>query len=194
MMHLRQSMRAMAVCMAIVMLMTSLPFNFARAAMVTTDQVVAQAEVDSDRARVIRFMAREDVRQQLEALGIDPDEATRRTESLSDDEIQQIAERMDELPAGRCAGPPSERHSAASPPAPVCRPAVPGPPGSPAGPTKSAPWPGQPARSSSAPGRRTAPRRPRPGAEDRRDPEQAARSAAPCRRRAPAAGTRQEDL
>ncbi len=103
MMQLRQYMRAIAVCMAIVMLMTSLPFNFARAAMVTTDQVVAQAEMDKDRARVMRFMAREDVRQQLQALGIDPDEAARRTESLSDDEIQQIAERMDELPAGQSA-------------------------------------------------------------------------------------------
>ncbi len=103
MMQLRQCLRAIAVCMAIVMLMTSLPFNFARAAMVTTDQVVAQAEMDKDRARVMRFMAREDVRQQLQALGIDPDEAARRTESLSDDEIQQIAERMDELPAGQSA-------------------------------------------------------------------------------------------
>jgi hypothetical protein len=87
--------------MAIVMLMTSLPFNFAQAAMVTTDQVVAQSEVAGERARVMRFMAREDVRQQLQALGIDPDEAARRTESLSDDEIQQIAQQMDELPAGQ---------------------------------------------------------------------------------------------
>ena len=101
MMYLRQSARAIAVCMAIVMLMTSLPFNFAQAAMVTTDQVVAQSEVAGERARVMRFMAREDVRQQLQALGIDPDEAARRTESLSDDEIQQIAQQMDELPAGQ---------------------------------------------------------------------------------------------
>ncbi len=103
MMHLRQSMRALAVGMAFVMLMTSLPLNFAQAAMVTTDQVIAQSAVADDRARVMRFMAREDVRQQLQALGIDPDEAARRTESLSDDEIQQIAERMDELPAGQSA-------------------------------------------------------------------------------------------
>ncbi len=96
-------MRAIAVCMAFVMLMTSLPFNFARAAMITTDQVVAQSEAAHDRARVLRFMAREDVRQQLQALGIDPDEAARRTESLSDEEIQQIADRMDELPAGQSA-------------------------------------------------------------------------------------------
>jgi len=101
MIHLRQYLRAIAVCMAFVMLMTSLPYNFAQAAMVTTDQVVVQSEVAGDRARVMRFMAREDVRQQLQALGIDPDEAARRTESLSDDEIQQIADKMDELPAGQ---------------------------------------------------------------------------------------------
>ena len=103
MMHLRQSLRAIAVCMAIVMLMTSLPFNFAQAAMVTTDQVVAQAEVAGERARVMQFMAREDVRQQLQALGIDPDEAARRTSALSDDEVQQIAQKLDELPAGQSA-------------------------------------------------------------------------------------------
>lgn len=101
MLYLRQSARAIAVCMAIVMLMTSLPYNYAQAAMVSTDQVVAQSEVAGDRARVMQFMAREDVRQQLQALGIDPDEAARRTESLSDEEIQQIADKMDELPAGQ---------------------------------------------------------------------------------------------
>ena len=101
MIHLRQSMRVIAVSMAFVMLMTSLPFNFAQAAMVTTDQVVIQSEAADDRARVMRFMAREDVRQQLQALGIDPDEAAQRTESLSDDEIRQITQKMDELPAGQ---------------------------------------------------------------------------------------------
>ena len=101
MIHLRQYLRVIAVGMAFVMLMTSLPYNFAQAAMVTTDQVVAQSEAAEDRARVMRFMAREDVRQQLQALGIDPDEAARRTSALSDDEIQQITQKMDELPAGQ---------------------------------------------------------------------------------------------
>jgi hypothetical protein len=96
-------MRAIAVGMAIVMLITSLPFNFAQAAMVTTDQVVAQSELASDRERVMRFMAREDVRQQLVALGIDPDEAAQRSSALSDDEVRQIAGKLDELPAGEGA-------------------------------------------------------------------------------------------
>ena len=103
MMYLRHSMRAIAISMAIVMLVTSLPMNFARAAMVTTDQVVAQSELASDRERVVRFMARGDVRRQLLALGIDPDEAARRADTLSDDEVRQIAGKLDALPAGQSA-------------------------------------------------------------------------------------------
>jgi len=101
MMRLSHSLRAIAIGMAIVMLVTSLPINFARAAMVTTDQLVAQSELAGERERVLRFMAREDVRQQLQALGIDPDEAARRANTLSDDEVRQIAGRLDQLPAGQ---------------------------------------------------------------------------------------------
>ncbi len=103
MMNLGQSIRTIALAMVVVMLATSLPMSFARAAIVTTDEVVAAQAADDDRARVIQFMAREDVRRQIEALGIDPDEAAQRTESLSDEEIQQIAGRLDELPAGQSA-------------------------------------------------------------------------------------------
>jgi hypothetical protein len=101
MMNLGQSMRTVALAMAAVMLAMSLPMNFARAALVTTDEVVAAQAADEDRARVIQFMAREDVRRQIEAMGIDPQEAAQRTASLSDGEIQQIAGRLDELPAGQ---------------------------------------------------------------------------------------------
>ena len=100
MMNLGQSMRTVALAMAAVMLATSLPMNFARAALVTTDEVVAAQAADEDRARVMQFMARDDVRRQIEALGIDPQEAAQRTASLSDGEIQQIAGRLNELPAG----------------------------------------------------------------------------------------------
>ena len=89
--------------MALVMAATSLPINLANAAMVTTDQVVAEASQANDRARVMDFMAREEVRQQLETLGIDPHEAAQRAVSLSDAEVQQIAGQLDQLPAGRDA-------------------------------------------------------------------------------------------
>jgi hypothetical protein len=44
---------------------------------------------------------RDDVRQQLEALGVDRDEAIARVTTLSDEEVRQIAARLDQLPAGQ---------------------------------------------------------------------------------------------
>ena len=99
-----QYRRAVAMVMAIVMFLASLPVNLAEAAMVTTDQVIEDSTAADDRARVMDFMARADVRRELETLGIDPDEAVRRTATLSDDEIRQIASYVDELPAGQAAG------------------------------------------------------------------------------------------
>ncbi|MDH3474695.1 MAG: PA2779 family protein [Rhodospirillales bacterium] len=100
---LRHSMKSLALFMALVMAATSLPINLARAAMVGTDKVVEQAAKADDRARVLDFMAREEVRQQLIDLGIDPEEALRRAASLTDAEIRQIAGELDQLPAGQGA-------------------------------------------------------------------------------------------
>ena len=98
---LRHSMKSIAVFMALVMAATSLPINFAQATMVGTDQVIEQAAAADNRAQVMDFMAREDVRQELEALGVDGTEAAARVEALSDAEIAQIAARLDEMPAGQ---------------------------------------------------------------------------------------------
>ncbi len=92
-----------ALTMAVVMLMASLPVNLAHAAMVTTDQVIEQSNSADNRARVMDFMAREGVRRELGTLGIDPDEAARRVASLSNEEIRRIAGRLDDLPAGQQA-------------------------------------------------------------------------------------------
>ena len=70
------------------MLLASLPANLAQAAMVTTDQVIEDSTAADDRARVMDFMARKDVRQELQALGVDADEATQRAANLSDQEIR----------------------------------------------------------------------------------------------------------
>lgn len=103
-MNLSQScFRAIALAMAVIMLSTSLPMGHAYAALVSTGQVVEQAAAQDDRARVMEFMGRQDVREQLEALGVDADEARRRAATMSDQEIQQIAGRLNELPAGQGA-------------------------------------------------------------------------------------------
>lgn len=93
--------RFVAVAMAVVMLSVSGPITLARAAMISTDQVIEQTSAAEDRARVLEFLGREDVRRELEALGVDPDEALRRADALSDEEIRGIARQLAALPAGQ---------------------------------------------------------------------------------------------
>lgn len=99
-MWIRDLRRALAVSLAILMAVTTLPMGLAQAKMVTTDQVIEQSSPSGDRERVRDFLAREDVQHQLTLLGVNPDEAASRVDSLSDEELRQIAGRLDELPAG----------------------------------------------------------------------------------------------
>ncbi len=98
------SKRVVAVAMVMLMAMTSMPIGIAKAEMVTTDQVIERSDPAEDRTRAMDFMLREDVQQQLTILGVDPEEAARRVASLSDEEIQEIAGRLEELPAGEGVG------------------------------------------------------------------------------------------
>ena len=93
-----------AIALASLMVMNIAPMGLAQAKMVTTDQVLEQSDPASDREKVRNFLLREDVRDQLVTLGIDPQEAESRVSGLSDAEIQQIAGRIDELPAGEGLG------------------------------------------------------------------------------------------
>ena len=89
--------------MAMVMVVVSLPIGYAQAGMVTTDQVLEAAELEQTRQEIIEFLAREDVRLQLEALGVDPDEASARAANMTDAEVMQIAGQLEQLPAGQDA-------------------------------------------------------------------------------------------
>jgi hypothetical protein len=97
--------RAIALTMAVVMLIDSLPLGVAQAALVTTDQVIGEQQVGNaaqpERRKLEAFLQRQDVREQMVALGVDPAEAQARVASLSDSEIRQIAGQIDRLPAGQ---------------------------------------------------------------------------------------------
>jgi len=71
----------------------------ARAEMIGTDQLLSPS-ADAKRASVDAFLAREDVRRQLEAYGVDPADAASRAAALTDAELQTVASRIDSLPAG----------------------------------------------------------------------------------------------
>jgi hypothetical protein len=74
--------------------------NVARAELVSTASVLDARAEQGAHARVRAFLARDDVREQLRGLGVDPAETEARVASLSDAEAQALAGRLDTLHAG----------------------------------------------------------------------------------------------
>ena len=72
----------------------------AKAGMIDTGSIVTLAKQENDRARVMAFLDRQDVQQVMELQGVAAEEARQRVAVLSDDEVRQIAQAMDQLPAG----------------------------------------------------------------------------------------------
>lgn len=77
----------------------SLPLQ-AGAAIVSTQDAAAAPAAAGERERVIGFLSREEVRKSIEAQGVDPQDAIKRVQAMSDEEVQQLAGRIDQLPAG----------------------------------------------------------------------------------------------
>jgi hypothetical protein len=100
---LRQLRRGVALVVAVAMLVVSMPIGAAQAALVSTEQLLAAGDGPAERARVMAFLERADVREQIVALGVDPNEAAARVQALSDAQVRQIAGQLDQLPAGQSA-------------------------------------------------------------------------------------------
>ncbi|MBN7795455.1 PA2779 family protein [Parahaliea mediterranea] len=79
-------------------------FSSAQAAVFSTADYLSQADHGTHLARVEAALARDDVRQQLVALGVSPAQAEARIAALSPAELQQLNARMDEMPAGGILG------------------------------------------------------------------------------------------
>jgi len=72
----------------------------AHAGLVGTGEVIAQQQGSLARTQVLDALARDDVKAQLVALGVDPADAAARVAALNDEEMQTLATRMQDLPAG----------------------------------------------------------------------------------------------
>ncbi|MDH3514844.1 MAG: PA2779 family protein [Gammaproteobacteria bacterium] len=72
----------------------------ANAALVGTEAVVNAAQAQQSRERLVSALNREDVKAQLTARGVDPTQVQARLDSLTDEEVQTLAAKMDQLPAG----------------------------------------------------------------------------------------------
>jgi hypothetical protein len=69
---------------------------------VRTEAAMAGTTVDRDVLRAL--FEREDVRRQLEALGVDPRQARDRVDAMTDGEIERLAGQVGSLPAGGDGG------------------------------------------------------------------------------------------
>jgi hypothetical protein len=86
--------------MAVLMLIVSIPCQSVLAALINTETVMNSVPGDEARDQLRQFLAREDVRAALIAHGVDPMEAKKRIDTLSDDEVIRISNQIDQLPAG----------------------------------------------------------------------------------------------
>lgn len=83
--------------LAILTLIVSVP---ARAEIISTSEALAAEERTEALEVVEAYLAREDVAAQLAALGVEPELARLRAEVLSQDELEDLAGRIEEEPAG----------------------------------------------------------------------------------------------
>jgi len=96
---MRQSVKTIAVILSANMI--ALGFvQSAGAGVISTEAAIEMRERTARIERVNEVLARENVRNQMIRLGVDPDAAAARIASLSDGELQQLEARMADLPAG----------------------------------------------------------------------------------------------
>jgi peptidoglycan hydrolase CwlO-like protein len=92
--------KSVSILMALLMVMISAPLSTVFAAMVGTEAILTNPDTSEARDQLRSFLDRKEVQSQLTARGIDPAEAKARVDSLSDAEVMQIADKIDQLPSG----------------------------------------------------------------------------------------------
>lgn len=93
---LRRISLALIACLVTLML----PVAPVHAAMIGTDQAVTSTQTTQDRERIRVFLQREDVHQLLRQQGVDASDALARVGSMTNDEVNLVAGKLDQLPAG----------------------------------------------------------------------------------------------
>lgn len=93
-------LKRIAICMIAAFTLAITPVVPVAAGMISNEQVAEQQSVADARLTVQNFMDRDDVRQQFEGLGVDPQEAEQRVAALSDAEVRDLAQKIETAPAG----------------------------------------------------------------------------------------------
>jgi len=72
----------------------------AKAGLIGTEDVINTLKGETSRSRITAFLDRQDVQESFLKKGIDPLQAKKRVDSLTDQEVSQICKVLDQLPAG----------------------------------------------------------------------------------------------
>lgn len=101
---IRKLQRILAMPLAVLMLFSTFSASVVQAKMVGTDEIIAEQNINADREKIINFIERDEVQAEMQSLGVDPEEAKSRVATMSDSEVQQMAGKLDQLPAGEGVG------------------------------------------------------------------------------------------
>ena len=101
---IRKLCKPIAIILSFYMLMLACPYQSAWAAMIGTESIINIGREQSPRDYLNSLLAREDIKAALISQGIDPQEALARIDGLSDAEVNDIANKLDQLPAGGFLG------------------------------------------------------------------------------------------
>ncbi|HEX9811607.1 MAG TPA: PA2779 family protein [Burkholderiales bacterium] len=97
---LRRLARPIGYVVTLGVLALSVHLPAAHAAVIGTEAVISAQQAELDRARVQDLLGRVEMKNRLLAAGVDPGQVSARVDALSDDEVHQLAAKIDQLPAG----------------------------------------------------------------------------------------------
>ncbi len=97
---IRKKIGFISLFMATMMLLIATPYQTLLAAMVPTEATIYQIKAQDARDHLKTLISKNDIKKSLISQGIDPMEAKARVDSLSDSEVIEVADKIEQLPAG----------------------------------------------------------------------------------------------
>lgn len=91
--------RLIASTLVVATALMGLPLT-ASGAVISTEESLATPAAAAQRERISSFLLRTDVQQALQSHGVAGDAAVQRVQAMSDSEVAQLADRIDQAPAG----------------------------------------------------------------------------------------------
>ena len=97
---IRKYLRSISTLVLAAFVVVLLPAPAAYAGMVGTADMLAVEQRTQLEGKIVDYLKRDEVREQLVRQGVDPAQVEARVAAMSDQEIQSLGGRIDELPAG----------------------------------------------------------------------------------------------